>query len=288
MESLASLGATAPWWAWPLALFVACFFLGIIAVPAGVGGGVLFVPIIAGFFPFHLDFVRGAGLLVALSGALSAGPRLLDGGLANLRLALPFALVSSISSIGGAFLGLALPTALLQTALGLLILGIVVIMALTKNSEYPNVPAPDALSRALQLHGIFRDGATNREVEWHAHRTPLALVLFVFIGIVSGMFGLGAGWANVPALNLAMGVPLKVAAGTSSFIISPAAALVYLNEGALLPMIAAPSVIGMMLGAKLGGRLLHVVRAIVIRRLVLALMLFAGLRALGKGSGLWI
>jgi hypothetical protein len=33
---------------------------------------------------------------------------------------------------------------------------------------------------------------------------------------------------------------------------------------------------------------LHVVRAIVIRRLVLALMLFAGLRALGKGSGLWI
>jgi len=92
----------------------------------------------------------------------------------------------------------------------------------------------------------------------------------------------------VPALNLVMGVPLKVAAGTSSFIISPAAALVYLNEGALLPMIAAPSVIGMMLGAKLGGRVLHVVKAIVIRRLVMALMLFAGLRALGKGLGLWM
>jgi uncharacterized membrane protein YfcA len=85
-----------------------------------------------------------------------------------------------------------------------------------------------------------------------------------------------------------MGIPLKVAAGTSSFIISPAAALVYLNEGALLPMIAAPSVIGMMLGARLGGRLLQVVRAVVIRRLVLALMLFAGLRALGKGLGFWI
>ena len=288
MESLALLGATAPWWAWPLALFVACFFLGIIAVPAGVGGGVLFVPIIAGFFPFHLDFVRGAGLLVALSGALSAGPRLLEGGLANLRLALPLALVSSISSIGGALLGPALPTAVVQTALGLLILGILVVMALAKNSDYPHVPAPDALSRALHLHGIFRDGATKREVEWHAHRTPLALFLFVFIGIVAGMFGLGAGWANVPALNLVMGVPLKVAAGTSSFIISPAAALVYLNEGALLPMIAAPSVIGMMLGAKLGGRVLHIVKAIVIRRLVMALMLFAGLRALGKGLGFWI
>ena len=58
-------------------------------------------------------------------------------------------------------------------------------------------------------------------------------MLFVGIGIVAGMFGLGAGWANVPALNLVMGVPLKVAVGTSSFVISPAAAFVYLNKGAL-------------------------------------------------------
>jgi len=40
-----------PWWGWPLSLFVVCFFLGIVAVPAGVGGGVLFVPIVGGFFP---------------------------------------------------------------------------------------------------------------------------------------------------------------------------------------------------------------------------------------------
>ncbi|MHB8353615.1 MAG: hypothetical protein ACYDCF_04145, partial [Burkholderiales bacterium] len=31
------------WWLWPLGLFVVCFFMGIVAVPAGVGGGVLFV-----------------------------------------------------------------------------------------------------------------------------------------------------------------------------------------------------------------------------------------------------
>src|SRR5688572_32910115 len=69
-------GPAAPWWIWPLALFLVCFALGIVAVPAGIGGGVLFVPIVSGFFPFHLDFVRGAGLLVALSGALAAGPGL--------------------------------------------------------------------------------------------------------------------------------------------------------------------------------------------------------------------
>lgn len=285
----AALAATA-WWVWPLALFFVCFALGIIAVPAGVGGGVLFVPIVAGFFPFHLDFVRGAGLLVALSGALAAGPRLLEGGLANLRLALPLALVASTSSIGGAMLGLALPSSVVQAALGLAILAIVAIMASVGNSEFPAVARPDRLSQALGMHGIFRDGASGREMAWQVHRTPLGLALFAGIGVLAGLFGLGAGWANLPVLNLVMGVPLKVSAGTSGFILSlvdSSAAWIYLQQGAVLPVIAAPSVIGMMLGARIGAKLLNVVRAAVIRRLVLVLLLFAGARALGKGLGVW-
>ena len=65
------------------------------------------------------------------------------------------------------------------------------------------------------------------------------------------MFGIGAGWANVPALNLLMGAPLKVSAGTSGLVLSlvdSSAAWVYINQGAVLPMIAVPSVVGMMLG----------------------------------------
>ena len=69
--------ATAPWWIWPIALFALTYLLGIIAVVAGIGGGVLFVPLVGGFFPFHLDFVRGAGLLLALAGTLAAAPLLL-------------------------------------------------------------------------------------------------------------------------------------------------------------------------------------------------------------------
>ena len=89
--------STLPWWFWPLALFVTCFLIGIVAVPAGIGGGTLFVPIIGGFFRFHLDFVRGAGLLVALASALAAGQLLLRGGLSSLRLALPLALLAAMS-----------------------------------------------------------------------------------------------------------------------------------------------------------------------------------------------
>ena len=137
-------------------------------------------------------------------------------------------------------MGLALPEAVLQVALGATILAITAIMAGARKSDFPKVESQDSLSRALGLHGIFVDGNTGQRHEWRAHRTPWGLLLFVAIGIVAGMFGLGAGWANVPALNLVMGVPLKVAVGTSSFVISPAAALVYLNKGALLPMIAAP------------------------------------------------
>jgi hypothetical protein len=280
-----------PWWVWPLGLFAVCFLMGIVAVPAGIGGGTLFVPIVGSFFPFHLDFVRGAGLLVALASALSAGPLLLRGGLASLRLALPLAVLASASSIGGAMLGLALPAQVVQVMLGAVVLGIVVLMSLARRSEFPQVDRPDALSQALALNGVFIDGASRRVVHWQVHRTVPGLLVFLAIGVLAGLFGIGAGWANVPALNLLMGAPLKVAAGSSGLVLSlvdSSAAWVYINKGAVLPMIAVPSVVGMMLGARIGARLLGVLKASVIRRLVIAVLLFAGTRALLKGLGVWL
>lgn len=279
-----------PWWGWPIVLFVACFVMGMVAVPAGIGGGTLFVPIVGSFFPFHLDFVRGAGLLVALASALSAGPTLLRNGLASLRLALPLALVASASSIGGAMLGLAMPAHVIQIMLGVLVLGIVAVMFVSKKSEFPQVEQPDALAQALALHGVFVDGASGRVVQWQVHRTVPGLLMFLGIGVLAGMFGIGAGWANVPALNLLMGAPLKVSAGTSGLVLSlvdSSAAWVYINKGAVLPMIAVPSVVGMMLGARIGARLLEVLKGSVVRRLVIAVLLFAGVRALLKGAGIW-
>jgi uncharacterized membrane protein YfcA len=279
-----------PWWVWPLALFLVCFVMGIVAVPAGIGGGTLFVPIVGGFFPFHLDFVRGAGLLVALASALSAGPMLLRSGLGSLRLALPLAVLASASSILGAQLGLAMPANVVQILLGVVVLAIVVLMLVAKKSEFPQVERPDALSQALALNGVFYDAASRNAVAWQVHRTVPGLIVFLGIGVMAGMFGIGAGWANVPALNLLMGAPLKVSAGTSSVVLSlvdSSAAWVYVNKGAVLPMIAVPSVVGMMLGARIGARLLNVLKGQVIRRLVIGVLLFAGLRALLKGLGVW-
>jgi uncharacterized membrane protein YfcA len=282
--------AASTWWVWPLALFIVCFLLGVIAVPAGIGGGVLFVPIVSGFFPFHLDFVRGAGLLVALASALAAGPGLLRAGLADLRLALPLTLLASASAVVGALVGLALPASLVEAALGITILCIAALMWRAKSSDIPEVARPDWLAAALRINGVFYDHAQGHEIAWQAHRTPLGIVLFAGIGLLAGLFGLGAGWANVPALNLVMGVPLKVAAGTSGFILSivdSSAAWVYINKGALLAIVAVPSVIGMMLGAFIGWRLLRILKASSIRKLVIAMLLLAGLRVLTKGLGWW-
>jgi uncharacterized membrane protein YfcA len=140
------------------------------------------------------------------------------------------------------------------------------------------------------MNGIYRDPASGREVRWGVHRTPLGLAAFALIGVLAGMFGLGAGWANVPVLNLLMGAPLKLSVGTSGFLLSvvdTSAAWVYFNRGAVLPALVAPSIIGVMLGAKIGVRLLRVAPSSVVRRVVLAVLLVAGLRALAKGLGLW-
>lgn len=277
------------WWFWPLILFIATFLMGIFAVLGGVGGGVLFVPIVSGFFPFHLDFVRGAGLLVALCGALAAGPGLLKSSLASLRLAIPVALIASTCAIIGAMVGLALPTNIVQIFLGVVILLICVLMLTAKKSTYPDVQQSDKLSSALRIYGVYYEDSLGKDIDWKIHRTPLGLLLFVGIGLMAGMFGLGAGWANVPVLNLVMGAPLKISVATSKFLLSitdTSAAWVYLNKGCVIPLMVVPSLVGIMLGSFIGVRLLKVAKPNLIRWMVIVILAFAGLRALLKGLGI--
>lgn len=274
------------WWMWPALLLVVTFVMGIAAVLGGVGGGVLFVPIISGFFPFHLDFVRGAGLLVALAGALAAGPGLLKMNLASLRLSMPVALIASTFSIIGAMVGLALPTQIVQIALGATILGICILMLTAKKSELPEVPKADALSQSLRIFGVYQEATTGQIIDWKIHRTWQGLVLFVAIGIMAGMFGLGAGWANVPVLNLLMGAPLKISVATSKFLLSitdTSAAWIYLNNGCVIPLIVVPSLVGIMLGSFVGVRLLKVAKPTIVRWIVIGMLGFAGIKALHKG-----
>jgi uncharacterized membrane protein YfcA len=277
------------WWILPLALFVVSFAIGVIAVVAGVGGGVLFVPIVGSFFPFHLDFVRGAGLVFALAGTLAAGPTLLQNRMASLRLAVPLALSGSIASFAGALVGLALPTDVVQVALGATVVAIAILIWRTRDAA-AGTGETDALGTILRLRGRYEDPAEGIAIDWRTRRTLAGFAAFAGIGFLGGVFGLGAGFANVPALNLLMAAPLKVAVGTSGLIISivnSTAAWVYIHRGALLPVLAVPAILGVMLGSRLGARLLTQTPAFVVRRVVIAVMLLAGARALARGLGVW-
>jgi uncharacterized membrane protein YfcA len=105
------------------------------------------------------------------------------------------------------------------------------------------------------------------------------------------MFGLGAGWANVPVLNIVMGAPLKVAVGTSMGIIAfndAAATWVYLSRGAVLPLLCIPSVVGMSIGARIGARVALRSKPLSIKYIVLGIMICSaalnimrGLRGIG-------
>jgi hypothetical protein len=201
---------------------------------------------------------------------------------------MPVAVIASTMAIVGAMVGLALPTSLVQILLGATILGIVVIMLTAKKSELPDVPKADSLSAALRITGIYTEASTGKEINWKVHRTPMGLLTFILIGFMAGMFGLGAGWANVPVLNLMMGAPLKISVATSKFLLSitdTSAAWIYVNKGAVIPMMVVPSLIGIMLGSFVGVRILKVAKPSFIRWMVIVILAFAGAKALSKGLG---
>lgn len=275
-----------PWWGWAVLLAAVSFAIGVVAVLGGIGGGVVFVPIVSSFFPFHLDFVRAAGLLIALAGSLAATPFQLRRGYAYVKLMLPAGVVSSVGALVGARVGLTLPTATVELVLGICVLGISVVMLLARNAELPAVEKSDPLAAALGIGGAYHEHSTGARVEWRVKNTPLGLLLTLGVGFLAGMLGLGAGWANVPVFNLVMGAPLKVAAATSTFLISvsnTSAAWIYLNGGAVLPVVVVPSIIGMVAGSRIGVRLASRLHPTAVRYAVVLLLAVAGIRSLWRG-----
>ena len=162
-------------------------------------------------------------------------------------------------------------------------------MLTAKKSILPDVPQADRLSSALRIYGVYQEGSTGQRVDWKIHRTPIGLALFIIIGIMAGMFGLGAGWANIPVLNLIMGAPLKISVATSKFLLSitdTSAAWIYVNNGCVIPLMVVPSIVGIMLGSFVGVHLLKIAKPDFIRWMVIVILAFAGLRALTKGFGI--
>ncbi|MCD6490289.1 MAG: sulfite exporter TauE/SafE family protein [Thermodesulfobacterium sp.] len=281
-----------PWWIWPVILFGFTFIIGLIAPMSGVGGGVLFVPLSTAFFPFSVDFIRGTGLIMALTSALSSSPELIRKGLANVKIMAPVVCVSMVTSILGGIVGLWITNAFpsgkyyITIALGITLFIIFIVMLTSKRVEFPEVKEQDGLSKALGLTGSWFEPTLNKIVEYKITRLPIGIFFFALVGFIAGMFGLGAGWANVPVLNLLMGAPIKVATSTSMAIIAvndAAAAWIYISKGAVLPLIVIPSVIGISIGSRIGAKLAVKAKPTFVKYLVMSIMLLAASLNIIKG-----
>ncbi|MCH7836492.1 MAG: sulfite exporter TauE/SafE family protein [Chloroflexi bacterium] len=152
--------------------------------------------------------------------------------------------------------------------------------------EWPRVERVDRFTAWLQLTQPYYESSTKRITEYRVTRAGLGVVAMVGVGLISGFFGLGAGWAVVPTMNLIMGVPLKVAAANSGIIIGMGDSMSvwpYILAGAVIPLFAALWLAGQVVGGLVGAQMLIRVRAGSIRMVMIGVLLFAGFGLMVRG-----
>lgn len=284
------------WSAW--GIIVASFFLSliiaIVAVLGGVGGGVIFTPIMLGFTSVDTLLVRSTGLVVAMfSGLVSSGP-FMRKGLADVRLVFYCAIPIILGAMAGseAAIGMAETMgergdALVRLLLGCILVFIAVLFIMGgSKTEYPEPRKLDKLSQALNIKSSYWEESLNKTVHYQPNKIALGGILFFVVGFTGGFFGLGGGWAVVPVLNLVMSVPLKVSAASSGVLLAignAAAIWPYIVKGALIGVIAAPWMIGQVIGGILGAHILAKIKAGFVRNILIVLLILTSIKLLSRG-----
>lgn len=272
--------------------------IGIVAVLGGVGGGVIFTPLMMGFTSIDSYIIRATGLFVAMAGALVAARPFLRRGLANIRILLFAAVPYSIFAIIGALLAVYVHRTFGETgelyvklSLGILVVGIAFLILFGgKKVEYPEVKHVDSFTERLALPLAYWEESLGKVVDYKVTRAPISMLMFCGVGLISGMFGLGAGWAMVPVFNLVMLAPLKVAATCSKVLIGigdTAAVWPYIMGGGIFPLFAVPCMIGLVVGTLIGAHIMVKVKAGFVRYIIIVVMFGAGAKLIQTGlSGL--
>ncbi|RLI76877.1 sulfite exporter TauE/SafE family protein [Archaeoglobales archaeon] len=291
-ENDATMGMSAP--VFFIVFLTICIAIGIVAVLAGVGGGVVFTPLMMGFTPVDSFIIRATGLFVAMVGALVAARPFLRSGLANIRMlyfaAVPYA---TFAVIGALLAGYVKETmgmvgeAYIRLGLGVLVIFIAMIFVFAgQRIEYPEVRQVDGFTSRVGLAMAYWEESLGRVVNYEVTRSWLGVLMFCGVGLISGLFGLGAGWAMVPVFNLVMMAPLKVSAACSKVLIGigdTAAVWPYIMGGGIFPLFAVPCMIGLMVGTIIGAKILLKVKAGFVRWLIIGIMLISGIRLIMKG-----
>jgi len=237
----------------------------------GIGGGVFLVPfLVLGLgLPFHEAAGVSLAAVIGTSSAVSAATA--GRAVINLRLGMVLEVATAAGGLAGGITAQLLAPSTLQLIFAGMAVGVAAIMA-----ARPDEVALPATEDPGPLGGRYVDTATGAILTYRVDRLSVGLFASFLAGNLSTLLGIGGGIIKVPALVTWCGVPMRVAAATSAFMIGVTAtsgAVIYWGNGDLSPALAASAVIGTHLGSTLGLRFSGRARARNLRRLLAAVLI---------------
>jgi hypothetical protein len=252
----------------------------------GLGGGIIVVPALTLLLGIDIRYAIGASIVSVIATSSGAAAAYVRERMTNLRVAMLLEMATTSGALSGAYLAGVIAGRWLYVIFGLL-MAVSGIEMLRKHREVvaARVP-PDPLADHLRLHQAYYDEALGCQVTYRVTHTRLGLALMYLAGVVSGLLGIGSGVLKVPAMDLAMRLPIKVSSATSNFMIGVTAAAsagVYFARGDIDPFVAAPVAAGVLLGATAGSRLLGRLESRVIRVVFVVVLFGVALEMLWKG-----
>jgi uncharacterized protein len=270
-----------------LIVVIASFFAGLVGSLLGLGGGIIIVPLLTIFLGVPPLFAIGASIVSVIATSSGSASAYVKEKITNLRIGMFLEIATTTGAVTGAVLTLSLEKANLESVV-YLVFGIVLLTSVLPlvrqiGVEVPTDVKPDKISKKLELNGEYYDQVLKTEVKYQATRSPLALGIMYAAGVISGLLGIGSGVLKVVAMDVGMKLPMKVSSTTSNFMIGVTAAAstgIFYLGGYINPFIAAPVVIGVVLGSIIGTRLLVKSTNASIRKLFMPILVILAIEML--------
>ncbi|GFO60123.1 UPF0721 transmembrane protein [Geomonas silvestris] len=274
--------------------FIEIFLLGIgagiMGSMLGLGGGIIIVPALTILFGMSMRTAVAASTVSIIATSTGAAVAYLRDRLTNTRVAIWLEMGTALGALGGALIAGVINQRVLYIMFGLLLGYSTYNMFKARKQELPSGIVPDALSQKLRLGGSYYDKALGHRVDYQVTRTVPGLIIMIFSGAAAGLLGIGAGIFKVPAMDQVMGMPFKASTATSNFMIGVTAAsgaVVYFARGDVQPLVAGPIVLGVLLGAIIGAKLMVRLRANLIRLCFIPLIAYTALTMIYRGVKWW-
>lgn len=272
-------------------LFAASVFAGVLGSLLGLGGGIIVIPVLTLLMGVDIHYAVGASIVSVIATSSGATAAHLKEGIANLRVGMLLEVATTTGAVLGALIAAFVASNALFLIFAVVLAYSAVAMFQRRHADLSPNLLDDRWSKRLHLSGRYRDRATGKVLRYGVTGVPIALGLMFVAGIVSGLLGVGSGTLKVPAMDLAMKLPLKVSTATSNFMIgvtAAAGAAVHFAQGDIAPLIAAPVALGVLLGAVGGARLLGRVQSHSVRLLFVLVLVTVSIQMGARGLGIHV